>query len=55
MQRENLIHLFEHAFERAAGRLRTQGHDDPWPDDLWPQEIIRLLRERSRTVMATLK
>jgi hypothetical protein len=48
MRREGLIQLFEHAFERAAGRLRTQRHDDPW-------EIIRLLCERSRTVMATLK
>jgi hypothetical protein len=55
MRREDLIQLFEHAFEHAAGRLRTQGHDDPWPDDLWTQEIVRLLRERSREVIAALE
>jgi|tagenome__1003787_1003787.scaffolds.fasta_scaffold10710254_2 hypothetical protein len=49
MRREDLIQLF------AAARLHAHGDDDPWPDDLWLQEIIRLLRERSRTVMATLK
>jgi len=55
MRRKDPIQLFEHAFERAADRLRTDGHDDPWPNDLWPQEIVRLLCERSRRVMATLK
>jgi len=55
MRRESLIQLFEHAFEHAADRLRTEGHDDPWPEDLWPQEIIRLLRERSREVTAALE
>jgi hypothetical protein len=55
MRREGLVQLFEHAFERAAERLRTEGHDDPWPDELWPHEMVRLLRERSRAVIAALK
>jgi hypothetical protein len=55
MRRESLIQLLKQAFERAAERLRTEGHHDPWPDDLWPQEIIRLLRERSREVTAALE
>ena len=54
MPREELILLLTQAFERAADRLRTEGHDDPWPDDLWPQELVRLLREHSRAIIASL-
>ena len=54
MPREKLILLLTQAFERAADRLRTEGHDDPWPDDLWPQELVRLLREHSRAIIASL-
>jgi hypothetical protein len=54
MRREDLIKLFEQAFERASDRLRAAGHDDRWPNDLWPQEVVRLLRERSRSVIAAL-
>jgi hypothetical protein len=54
MPREKLILLLTQAFERAADRLRTGGHDDPWPDDLWPQEVVRLLGERSRAIIASL-
>ena len=54
MRREELIDLSTAAFERAADRPRAEGHDDPWPDDLWPQEIVRLLRERSRVGLAEL-
>ena len=54
MRREELIDLLTAAFERAADRPRAEGHDDPWPDDLWPQEIVRLLRERSRVGLAEL-
>lgn len=54
MRREELIDLSTAAFERAADRPRAEGHDDPWPDDLWPQEIVRLRREQSRAVIAAL-
>lgn len=33
----------------------AEGHDEPWPDDLRPQEIVRLLRERSRVAIAALE
>ena len=52
MDRENLIRLLTQAFERAAERLRAKGYDDPWPDDLRAREVVRLLHERSREVIA---
>ena len=53
MPREELIDVLTQAFERAADRLRTEGHDDPWPDDLWPQELVRLL-QGERTGLAAI-
>jgi hypothetical protein len=46
MPREDLITLFAAAFYRAAERLRAEGHEDPWPEDLWARDIVRLLREQ---------
>ncbi len=55
MRREELTHLLAEAFERADDRLRTEGHDDPWPEDLRPQDVARLLHERSRALIAKLR
>ncbi|MGH8581279.1 MAG: hypothetical protein ACREWG_00505 [Gammaproteobacteria bacterium] len=52
MQREQLIELLTAAFERAAQRLHAEGSQDPWPEDLWARDIVRLLRERSRHLIA---
>ena len=49
---ENLIRLLTQAFERAADRLRAKDHGDPWPDDLWARDVVRLLGEASREVIA---
>jgi hypothetical protein len=54
MPREDLITPFAAAFYRAAERLRAEGHEDPWPDDLWPRDVVRLLRERSRLITVDL-
>lgn len=55
MKRDELIALIAAAFERAKERLRIEmGEDDPWPEDLRADDIVRLLRERSRQVIAKL-
>ena len=51
MNEEHLIALLTHALERAADRLREDGHEDTWPSDLRAQDIVRLLREHSREVI----
>jgi hypothetical protein len=50
MGSEELIELLKAAFERAAERLRAQGHENPWPEDLWARDVVRLLRERAPEV-----
>ena len=52
VEREELIALVEAAFQATADRLRAQGHEDPWPEDLRARDLVRLLRERSREVIA---
>ena len=54
MRREELIELMANALEQSAERLRGQGHQDPWPEDLRARDIVRLLRERSMKVRASL-
>jgi len=54
MTREDRIRLLTQAFEQAAERLQAEGYADPWPDDLSAREVVRLLRERSRDVVAHL-
>ena len=52
MNRERLVELLTRALERAAERLDKDGQEDhPWPSDLRAQDIVRLLRERSREVV----
>jgi hypothetical protein len=50
MGSQEFIKLLSAAFERAADRLSGQGHDDPWPEDLWARDVVRLLRERAPEV-----
>jgi len=45
--RENMLKLSRAALKRAASRLRPE---EPWPEDLRAQDIVRLLREYSREV-----
>ena len=47
--RSELLGLLTGAFEKAASRL---GPGAPWPEDLRVWDIVRLLRERSREVIA---
>ena len=51
MNRERLVELLTRALDRAAERLDRDGNEDPWPSDLRAQDIVRLLRERSREVV----
>ena len=51
---ERLVALLQDAFEEAAARLRAEGHENPWPEDLWPRDVVRLMRERSRLITADL-
>jgi hypothetical protein len=50
MSPNDLAQLLTAAFERAAERLRAAGHEDPWPEDLWARDVVRLLRERAPEV-----
>jgi hypothetical protein len=54
MRREELVELIANALERSTERLRTEGHKDPWPEDVRARDIVRLLRERSMQVRASL-
>jgi len=51
LRREELINLLEMAFERSADRLRAEGHQEPWPEDLTARDVVRLLREASRRII----
>ena len=51
MRGEDLISLLETAFERAADRLRVEGHQEPWPEDLTPRDVVQLLREASHRIL----
>ena len=50
MSSDELIQLLSGAFERSAERLRAEGYENPWPQDLWARDIVRLLRERAPEV-----
>lgn len=52
MHREELTELLTKAFKKAALRLKADGHEYPWPEDLRARDIVRLLRERTRDVIA---
>ena len=50
MSPDDLAQLLTAAFERAAERLRAAGYEDPWPEDLWALDVVRLLRDRAPEV-----
>ena len=48
MGHDELVDLLAKALDQSAERLRAEGHQNPWPDDLQARDIVRLLREHSR-------
>src|SRR5688572_25458201 len=50
MSPNDLAQLLTAAFDRAAERLRAAGYEDPWLEDLWARDVVRLLRQRAPEV-----
>ena len=51
MRGDHLPELLAHGLQRSAERLRAEGPENPWPEDLRAQDIVRPLQERSREVV----